>query len=138
MEFLFDEKVMIYLRPLGIVVFSILIGFIFEKFIHVRLLKWAKKSSHKYDDIIVVEGGAPGADLLSKKAAISLNIEYREYKADWKKYGRAAGPKRNQQMLDCERPDLVVAFHPNINESKGTKDMVNRARKANIPVEIYS
>ncbi len=53
MEFLFDEKVMIYLRPLGIVVFSILIGFIFEKFIHVRLLKWAKKSSHKYDDIIV-------------------------------------------------------------------------------------
>ncbi|HHV30694.1 MAG TPA: DUF2493 domain-containing protein [Clostridium sp.] len=96
------------------------------------------KNKSKYDDIIVVEGGAPGADLLSKKAAISLNIEYREYKADWKKYGRAAGPKRNQQMLDCESPDLVVAFHPNIDESKGTKDMINRSKKANIPIEIYS
>lgn len=96
------------------------------------------KNKNENGDIIVVEGGAPGADDLSKRAAVSLNIEYREYKADWKRYGRAAGPKRNQQMLDCEKPDLVAAFHPYIDESKGTKDMVNRSKKANIPVEIYT
>ena len=47
---------------------------------------------------------------------------------DWKKYGKKAGPLRNQQMLEEGKPDLVVAF-PGGN---GTADMVRRAKKANI------
>jgi len=35
-------------------------------------------------------------------------------------------------MLDQGRPDIVLAFHTNINQSKGTKDMVERAKKAGI------
>ena len=37
-------------------------------------------------------------------------------------------------MLDESKPDLVVYFHDDIENSKGTKDMITRAEKANIPV----
>jgi len=92
----------------------------------------------KYKDITIIEGGAPGADELAKKACMEIGIEVKEYKADWKRYGRAAGPKRNQLMLDSENPGLVIAFHENIESSKGTKDMVRRATGANIETIIYT
>lgn len=43
---------------------------------------------------------------------------------------RAAGPIRDQEMLDKGKPDLVVAFLGN----RGTADMVRRAREAGVPV----
>ena len=84
---------------------------------------------------IVVEGGAKGADSLAKKAANKLGIEVREYQAEWDKYGRAAGPIRNQEMLR-EKPDLVLAFHSNIEKSKGTKNMITLARRQGVPVKL--
>lgn len=93
-------------------------------------------------DATVVHGGARGADMMVHKAIILRNntgshIRLIVYTAHWEKYGRAAGPIRNQQMLDKE-PDLdrVFAFHNNLGESKGTKDMVSRARKRGILVEV--
>jgi len=41
-------------------------------------------------------------------------------------------------MLDEGKPTYVLAFHDNLAESKGTKDMVTRAKKAGIPVEVWS
>ena len=55
-----------------------------------------------------------------------------KFPADWNKYGKAAGVLRNQQMLDEGHPDLVVYFHKDIENSKGTKDMIIRAIDANI------
>lgn len=49
--------------------------------------------------------------------------------ADWKKHGKAAGPKRNQAMLG-QGIDLVVAFPG----GRGTADMVRRAKKAGVEV----
>jgi hypothetical protein len=45
-----------------------------------------------------------------------------EFVAEWTKYGKAAGPFRNQKMLDVSEPDLVVAFAG----GQGTGDMVHR------------
>ena len=84
---------------------------------------------------IVVEGGAKGADSLAKKVANKLGIEVREYPAEWDKYGRAAGPIRNQEMLG-EKPDLVLAFHSNIEKSKGTKNMITLARRQGVHVKL--
>lgn len=86
----------------------------------------------------VVEGEARGADTLGCKWAESRNIPVKKFPADWTKYGKAAGPIRNQQMLDEGRPDIVVAFHKDIGSSKGTLDMVVRANKAGIPVIVYA
>jgi len=86
----------------------------------------------------VIDGACCGADSCGNRAAMSLNWPFMRFPADWEKYGRAAGPIRNQQMLDEGRPDLILAFHDNIEHSKGTSDMVRRARKAGIPVEVIS
>ena len=58
------------------------------------------------------------------------------YPADWKKYGRAAGPIRNLQMLDNGKPDICYAFHDCIEKSKGTKDMVNRCKANGLTVNV--
>ena len=84
---------------------------------------------------LVIEGGARGADQLSKQVALEMNIPVREYPADWQRYGKAAGPIRNRQMLDV-KPDLVIAFHPAIELSKGTKDCVTEARHRGISVRV--
>src|SRR5262245_59385557 len=67
---------------------------------------------------VLIHGDASGADHLAGEWAKSRSIEVLARPADWKKYGRAAGPIRNSQMLD-EKPDLVVAFPG----GKGTADM---------------
>jgi hypothetical protein len=51
---------------------------------------------------------------------------------------RVAGPIRNQQMLDEGHPDLVIAFHDNMSESRGTRDMVGRAIKGGFSVRLVS
>jgi hypothetical protein len=72
----------------------------------------------------LIEGGARGVDSLAAQWAIKNNIKLIEVKAEWDKYKKAAGPIRNREMLKY-RPDLVIAFHDNIEKSKGTKDMLN-------------
>ena len=83
---------------------------------------------------IIIHGGARGADSLAGNLASGRGWGIMRFPANWSKYGRAAGPTRNQQMLDESKPDLVVYFHDDIENSKGTKDMITRAEKANIPV----
>ncbi len=86
---------------------------------------------------IVIEGEAPGADTLGRFVAERLGFGVIPFPAKWHIYGRGAGPIRNQQMLDEGKPELVLAFHENISESVGTKDMVHRARSTGIKVEIF-
>jgi len=102
------------------------------------ILDIVKRLKVKYGDIIIIEGECDGADKLAKKAAVECDIPCRSYPADWDKYGNAAGPIRNQQMLDSEHPEMVIAFHSNIEYGKGTKDMVNRAQKHGIETYIIT
>ena len=90
---------------------------------------------------IVVHGNAKGADTLAKKVCLAFGLDERRYPANWDKYGLAAGPKRNQQMLDEEHKtnepiDLVLAFP--VEGSIGTYDMMERAKKAGIKVIDYT
>lgn len=87
-------------------------------------------------DSLIIEGGCRGADRLASKAACELGLRVREYKADWFTYGRAAGPIRNAQMLKRESPELVLAFHSKLDESKGTIHMIKLAERAGIPIRI--
>lgn len=87
---------------------------------------------------LVIEGECVGADLLGKEVALSWCISVEGYPAKWDEYGKAAGVIRNQQMLDEGKPDVVWAFHDDLKNSKGTKDMVKRALKARLPVYLVS
>jgi len=80
-----------------------------------------------------------GADKLAGKVARRLLLKVEQHPAFWKQMAAkglpktAAGPVRNQEMLDAG-VDLVIAFHPNILESKGTLDMFKKAVKAKVPI----
>jgi hypothetical protein len=80
------------------------------------------------DQIKFIHGGASGADSMGGLIARELGWNVTIYPADWKKYGRGAGPIRNGLMLD-EEPDFVIAFHNDLENSKGTKHCVTEARK---------
>lgn len=88
-------------------------------------------------DAVIVHGACRGADTIAANEAATLGYRIEPHPADWTQYGRAAGPIRNQEMLDSGI-DLVLAFHPDLDLSKGTKDMVSRATKAGIEVEIIN
>ena len=80
--------------------------------------------------VTLMHGGANGADKLAAEWANYRNIPVIEVRADWTAHGRAAGPIRNQKMLDAHCPKIVIAFAG----GRGTADMVRRSRKAGIQV----
>ena len=83
-------------------------------------------------DDVIVHGGARGADSLAGDVGGRLlGHKVEVYPADWHTHGKAAGPIRNQQMLDSGI-DLVIAFPG----GKGTEDIVRRARKTGVEVVV--
>lgn len=81
----------------------------------------------------LIHGCAKGADQLAEYvltmhmfSELSNIPAIQRFPADWEKHGKAAGPIRNQQMLDEGKPDLVLVFPG----GKGTADMVLKAEKA--------
>lgn len=86
---------------------------------------------------IVVEGECEGADVIARNVALNtLDLAVMPFPAPWTRYGKAAGPIRNGQMLKDGLADAVIAFHADIAKSRGTADMVAQARKAGRPVWI--
>lgn len=79
---------------------------------------------------VLIEGEAKGADTLARSWAYRNNIPVLRFPANWSKYGRAAGPIRNKQMLVEGMPELVVAFLA--PESIGTRNMIQQAKAAKI------
>jgi hypothetical protein len=87
----------------------------------------------------LIEGEAKGADKMAAEAAgLYLPDEnIHRFPADWNKFHRAAGPIRNREML-MQEPDLVFAFHSDIANSKGTKNMVDIAKDKEVPTYVVS
>ena len=84
--------------------------------------------------VVLIEGAAQGADRLAGELARARGWQLEEYPADWRRHGRAAGPRRNARMLREGRPERVIAFTDDLPASPGTTDMVRRARAAGVPV----
>ena len=86
-------------------------------------------------ETVIVHGDARGADKQAGEIARTMGFRVEAHPAEWSKWGRIAGPKRNQKMLDLGA-DLVLAFQ--LNASTGTNDMILKAARAGVPVEIDS
>jgi hypothetical protein len=84
----------------------------------------ATLDKYKNDVSLIIQGGASGADTLAALWAYDNGIPYKEYKAEWSKYGKAAGTIRNETMLLDSNPDLVIAFPG----GSGTSHMIRFAR----------
>lgn len=82
---------------------------------------------------IVKVGDCPtGVDRITNSWARTMvlnHVELEVFKADWKTYGKAAGPIRNQAMVDSGADVALVFLY---GKSVGTKDCARRARAAGI------
>ncbi len=78
---------------------------------------------------LLLHGAAAGADTLAAQVAEELGIPTEAYPADWDKFGRTAGPRRNEEMIS-RKPDLLLAFPG----ATGTRNMTRQAIAAGIPV----
>lgn len=84
-----------------------------------------------------------GADHIADEVARELGFEVRLYPAKWASWGRAAGPRRNSEMLVLEHLpgdpiEVCLAFAEDFTQAAGTKDMQRKARAAGIRVESFS
>ena len=81
----------------------------------------------------VVSGMARGADTLAIQYAENNSLPLHKYPADWNKYGKSAGYKRNVQM--AENAEALIALWD--GKSKGTKHMIDIARSKGLKVYVH-
>jgi len=94
---------------------------------------------HKeYGPYTIIEGEARGADRMAGDFGMKRGLPVEPYPAEWNTYGRSAGPIRNAKMLKEGKPDLVVAFHNHLGQSKGTRHMLEIAHKAGVSVMLFT
>lgn len=89
----------------------------------------------------VYQGGCNGADNLARQVCAELKIHCLTIPADWTHHGQRGGPIRNEYMLrEAKRfgLDMVVAFHDDIERSKGTKHMIGIARREGVRVMVVT
>jgi hypothetical protein len=87
------------------------------------------------DDTVVIHGAASGSRHDRRGGSQAPGADGGRVPEQWSRYGRAAGPIRNRQMLKQGRPDRVAVAHDNFTASHRTRDMVEQAIAAGIPVE---
>lgn len=86
------------------------------------------------DALVVVHGHCPdGVDHEFEREARTQGVRTETHPADWHAHGKAAGPIRNQAMVDLGA-EFCLAVHRDLLGSKGTLDCVKRCWAAGIPV----
>ncbi len=81
----------------------------------------------------VVSGMARGADMLGEEYANVNNLPVKRFPADWSKYGKSAGYKRNQEM--AKYADALIAIWD--GQSRGTGHMIDIATEAGLKVHVF-
>lgn len=79
-------------------------------------------------------GAALGVDTCAAEWAYATGLPVDYYEANWAVNGRAAGPIRNQQMVD--HADALIAIWD--GQSKGTADIIRRAKAEGITVHVFN
>jgi hypothetical protein len=107
-------------------------------------LEWICDSILAEEDepIEIVSGTARGADKLGeryveekiKKLTGIFEYKLTKFPANWDEYGKSAGYIRNEEM--AEYADMLIAFWD--WESKGTKHMIDLARKHGLQVIVVA
>ena len=82
--------------------------------------------------LIFISGGCRGADLLGERYAAENGHKVERFVAEWDRYGRGAGLKRNEKM--ARMADYIICFWD--GESSGTKSMIEFAKRFNKQVYV--
>ena len=93
---------------------------------------WLKEIFNENKIDYVISGGDTGADEFGKNFAIKNRINGIIYSAEWDKYGKKAGPTRNERM--AKDADICILFPG----GRGTADMKRRAALHGLDVYEYT
>lgn len=89
------------------------------------------------NDIVIVQGAAPGVDTVFAEAAFEAGVTQEPHPARWDELGPKAGPIRNAEMVKLGAA-FCIAFHRDLENSRGTLDCVSRCHNAGIPVWLVA
>jgi protein-tyrosine phosphatase len=118
-----------YKRPLKVIVSGDRDSFLSFKPIIVRELKLLPPHS------TIIHGNCRGVDQLAGEIAKDLGLEVKTHpmiKKEWESIGKTLHIKN----LLAEKPDFILAFHPDVRYSKGTKNLILNAFTEGIKVFI--
>jgi hypothetical protein len=80
----------------------------------------------------ILSGKCEGTDSLGERFAKEFEIPVDPYPADWNRFGKAAGPIRNGQMVK-NATHAIVFDHP---LARGSKDLIRQANAIQLPLRI--
>lgn len=86
-----------------------------------------------FDITEVVSGMASGPDTHGVRYAQANGIPVKRFPANWREYGRSAGPRRNEAM--AKYADALILVWD--GESRGSRNMLLHARAAGLKVFVY-
>ena len=96
---------------------------------------WAKLDAlltHRLATLTILHGGAEGVDRYADEWARAKGVPVEMFPADWKQFGKAAGPKRNAEMIATA--DGLLAFS---SGGPGTSNAVICARVRGIRLRVF-
>lgn len=92
------------------------------------------REKRKTHNVVIISGHAKGADTLGEMYANEEKLDLEIFPADWKKYGKSAGFRRNEQM--AEFADALIAFWD--GKSHGTEHMIKIAEEKGMKVKVVN
>ena len=108
-------------------------GFSNYKLLKEKCNEYLREKRKEYN-IIIISGGARGADTLGEKYAQDEGFSLEVFPANWNKFGKSAGFKRNEQM--AEVADALIAFWD--GKSHGTKHMIEIMENKKLLVRVVN
>jgi hypothetical protein len=85
-------------------------------------------------EVTIISGHAKGADQLGERFAKELNLRCEVFPAEWDKYGKSAGYKRNVQMADVS--NALIAFKSAYGKNIGTGHMIDIAKQRKLLIRV--
>jgi len=108
-------------------------GFSNYKLLKEKCNEYLREKRKEYN-IIIISGGARGADTLGEKYAQDEGFSLEVFPANWNKFGKSAGFRRNEQM--GEVADALIAFWD--GKSHGTKHMIEIMENKKLLVRVVN
>jgi len=93
----------------------------------------------RQEEVLIVHGGAQGADSIAAQYAEYRGFETKVFLPDWEGLGKKAGFVRNKEMIDftSKYPNKgCVVFWD--GESKGTAHTIKLAKEHSIPLRVIT
>ena len=87
---------------------------------------------NKGSDVVIISGTARGTDQMGERYAAEHGLKVVRFPAEWDKYGKSAGYRRNEEM--ARNADAAVIFWDGV--SRGSKHMIDIAKEHKLQVRI--